>query len=191
MGRNTTRERGPGTVDAGWIELDPRTVDSTGLKFVDVRDLKPAKPTRSGLYLVQGLPAQLASLTREKHRCSIRLTAVGCGTEPARSMGQTDDLALRYGPAAFGRAGTTVLVGIYAAEPAMDFNEIVGVERNVIGSVAASPGDMEAAVRLIASGGLRVSDLISAKVPLNRAIEDGFQRMLAPAKDVFRILISP
>ena len=89
------------------------------------------------------------------------------------------------------RAGTTVLVGIYAAEPAMDFNEIVGVERNVIGSVAASPGDMEEAVRLIASGGLRVSDLISAKVPLNRAIEDGFERMLAPEKDVFRILISP
>lgn len=89
------------------------------------------------------------------------------------------------------RGGTTVLVGIYSATPQMDFNEVVGVERKVVGSVAAGPGDMKAAVQMIGSGKINVKDLISAKVPLERVIEDGFNRMLEPEKDVFRILITP
>ena len=89
------------------------------------------------------------------------------------------------------RGGTTVLVGIYSAAPEMDFNEIVGVERTVIGSVAAGPGDMQAAVSLIGSGRIKVRELITAKAPLSRGIEEGFNRMLRPEKDVFRILITP
>jgi (R,R)-butanediol dehydrogenase/meso-butanediol dehydrogenase/diacetyl reductase len=89
------------------------------------------------------------------------------------------------------RGGTTVLVGIYSSTPEMDFNDIVGVERKVVGSVAAGVGDMQAAVTLIGSGKIKVKDLITAKVPLSRVIEDGFKRMLSPQKDVFRILITP
>ncbi|MEX0761677.1 MAG: zinc-binding dehydrogenase [Dehalococcoidia bacterium] len=89
------------------------------------------------------------------------------------------------------RGGTTVLVGIYSAKPEMDFNEIVSFERTVVGSVAAGVGDMEAAVALISAGKLKVKNLISAKVPLSRVIEDGFNRMLEPSKDVFRILVNP
>ncbi len=87
--------------------------------------------------------------------------------------------------------GTTVLVGIYSATPNFNFNNIVGPEKTVIGSVAASPGDMEATVSLIAEGKMSVKELISSVVPLERVIEDGFKRMLQPEKDVFRILISP
>ena len=89
------------------------------------------------------------------------------------------------------RGGTTVLVGIYSATPTFNFNEIVGMERTVIGSVAASPGDMEATVRLISEGKMSVKELISAVVRLDRVIEDGFERMLRPEKDVFRILVTP
>jgi (R,R)-butanediol dehydrogenase/meso-butanediol dehydrogenase/diacetyl reductase len=89
------------------------------------------------------------------------------------------------------RGGTTVLVGIYSATPEMDFNDIVGVERRVVGSVAAGPGDMAAAIRMIGSGQIRVKELITTKVPLERAISDGFERMLLPQKDVYRILIRP
>ena len=87
--------------------------------------------------------------------------------------------------------GKTVLVGIYSATPTFDFNEIVGPEKTVIGSVAASPGDMAATVRLLSKGDLSVKELISAVVPLDRAIADGFKRMLQPEKEVFRILIAP
>ena len=88
------------------------------------------------------------------------------------------------------RGGTAVLVGIYSAKPSFDFNDIVGQEKSVIGSVASSPNDMAIAARLIGDGKVKVKDLISAKVPLSRAIEDGFNRMLLPRKDFFKILIT-
>jgi (R,R)-butanediol dehydrogenase/meso-butanediol dehydrogenase/diacetyl reductase len=87
------------------------------------------------------------------------------------------------------RGGKIVLVGIYSATPEVDFNQVVGTEKTVIGSVAASHGDYALAVRMIASGQVSVKPLISAKVPLDRAISDGFERMIQPEKDVFRILV--
>ncbi len=89
------------------------------------------------------------------------------------------------------RGGKTLLIGIYSTTPEMDFNSIVGREITVIGSVATSPGDMEAAVELIAQGKIDVKPLISEIVPLSRALEDGFNRMLDPNKEVFRIVIQP
>ncbi len=87
--------------------------------------------------------------------------------------------------------GTTVLVGIHAHEADFDFNEIVGVERTVIGSVAAAPGDMEKGIQLIADGKVQLEDMVSAIIPLERVMEDGFERMRRPEKDVFRIMVSP
>ena len=87
--------------------------------------------------------------------------------------------------------GTTVLVGIHAGADTFDFNEIVGTERTVIGSVAAAPGDMEKGIELIADGKVRLDDLVSSVIPLDRVMEDGFERMLKPEKDVFRIVVTP
>ena len=87
--------------------------------------------------------------------------------------------------------GRTVLVGIHAAGNEFDFNEIVGTEKTVLGSVAASPGDMEKGIQLIADGKVVLDDLVSAVIPLDRVMEDGFERMRRPEKDVFRIMVSP
>ena len=89
------------------------------------------------------------------------------------------------------RGGTIVLVGIYAATPRIDFNSIVGVEKTVIGSVASSPGDMKLTVDLIARGKINTAPLVSSVIPLERALEDGFGRMISPGKDVFRIVVQP
>lgn len=89
------------------------------------------------------------------------------------------------------RRGTVVLVGIYTEQPEVDFNQVVGKELQVVGSLAAVPGDMAAAVELAAAGKLRLGELISARIPLERVIPDGFERMLAGSKDVFRILVQP
>ncbi len=86
--------------------------------------------------------------------------------------------------------GTTVLVGIHSDAANFDFNEIVGTERTVIGSVAASPGDMEKGIQLIADGKILLEELVSAVIPLERVMEDGFERMLRPEKDVFRIMVT-
>lgn len=87
--------------------------------------------------------------------------------------------------------GTTVLVGIYGEETRFDFSDIVLPEKTVIGTVAAGPSDMEAAVRMVASRKVNVNPLISDVIGLERGISDGFERMLAPQKDVFRIVVSP
>ena len=87
--------------------------------------------------------------------------------------------------------GTTVLVGIYGETASFDFSDIVLQEKTVIGTVAAGPGDMAAAVRMVGSGKIDVKPLISDIVSLERGIPDGFERMLAPQKDVFRIVVSP
>ena len=87
------------------------------------------------------------------------------------------------------RQGRAVLVGIYAARPQIHFNDVVGFEREVIGSLAGTRRDFETALDLFASGKVGVRDLISDIVPLERAIPDGFERMLSPEKDVFRILV--
>jgi threonine dehydrogenase-like Zn-dependent dehydrogenase len=89
------------------------------------------------------------------------------------------------------RGGTTLLLGIYSTTPEINFNNVVGPEITVIGSVATSPGDLEAAVELVGNGSINVKPLISEIVPLSRAMEDGFQRMLDPNKDIYRIVIQP
>jgi len=61
----------------------------------------------------------------------------------------------------------------------------------VIGSVAAGTGDMAAAVRMVAEGKIRLGELVSDRISLERVIPDGFERMAAESKDVFRILVSP
>ena len=87
--------------------------------------------------------------------------------------------------------GTTVLVGIYGHATDFDFSDIVLTEKTVIGSVAAGPGDMATAASMVAYRRVNLQPLISAVIDLEDAIPDGFERMLKPEKDVFRIVVSP
>jgi threonine dehydrogenase-like Zn-dependent dehydrogenase len=87
------------------------------------------------------------------------------------------------------RGGTAVIAGFHQSPAQFDFRLISGPERTVRGTTAAGPGDYRKAVDLIASGRVNVKPLISAKVPLERGIQDGFERMHRPQKDVFRILV--
>jgi (R,R)-butanediol dehydrogenase/meso-butanediol dehydrogenase/diacetyl reductase len=87
--------------------------------------------------------------------------------------------------------GRVLLVAIYTAKPAFDFNSLVSTEKEIIGSLGYQRRDVEEVVRLISSGDLRTAPLISDKIGLEDVIDKGFARMLAPSKDVFRILVSP
>ena len=89
------------------------------------------------------------------------------------------------------RGGRALLVAIYSSTPAFDFNDVVGTAKEVIGSIAYQRQDVEQAVALMASGDVRTAPLVSDKIALEDVIDKGFARMLAPEKDVFRILVSP
>lgn len=87
--------------------------------------------------------------------------------------------------------GRVVLVAIYTATTQIDFNTVVGTEKELIGSVAYDQRDVEAVVQLMASGSVKTTPLISDIIGLDEAIGVGYARMLAPDKDVFRILVAP
>ena len=44
---------------------------------------------------------------------------------------------------------------------------------------------------MVESGAVNVKPLITDVIGIERAIPDGFERMLKPQKDVYRIVVSP
>ena len=89
------------------------------------------------------------------------------------------------------RGGLVVVVAIYTSTPRFDFNSLVATEVSMTGSLAYTQADMEDAVRLISSGEIRTRQLVTEIVGLDDVLETAFPRMLAPTKDVFRILVKP
>lgn len=87
--------------------------------------------------------------------------------------------------------GKAVLVAIYTAKPQFDFNSLVMTETELIGSVGYLREDVEAVVGLIASGAIKTTPLISDIIGLDDVVDVGYPRMLAPTKDIFRILVAP
>jgi len=87
--------------------------------------------------------------------------------------------------------GTVVLVGFGPAELTVDWLPLVLGERRLIGSAAhVWDVDVRAAVSLIARGVLDPGVITSATVPLERAIVDGFERLVAYPRAP-KILVDP
>ncbi|MCH8825829.1 MAG: alcohol dehydrogenase catalytic domain-containing protein [Chloroflexi bacterium] len=99
----------------------------------------------------------------------------------------TPELAMKWAR----RGGRVVLVAIYTQRPEFDFNRVVSTEVEVLGSLAYQQRDMDEVVRMLANDSLKTLPLISDRIRLDEVIDKGFARMLAPTKDVFRILVSP
>ena len=89
------------------------------------------------------------------------------------------------------RGGRVVLVAIYTATTEIDFNLVVATEKEVVGSIAYDRRDVEDVLGLIESGALKTEPLISDVIGLDEVVSVGFQRMMAPTKDIFRILVAP
>ena len=87
--------------------------------------------------------------------------------------------------------GRVVLVAIYTAKAEFEFNTVVATEKEIIGTIAYDQQDVRDVVRLISDGTLKTLPLISDVIGLDDVIEVGFRRMMAPTKDIFRILVAP
>ena len=87
--------------------------------------------------------------------------------------------------------GRVVLVAIYTATPQFDFNSVVMIDKSLVGSGGYTRSDVEESVRLIASGALQTTPLVTDVIGLDQVVDVGFARMMAPEKDVFRILVAP
>ncbi|GIT58126.1 MAG: hypothetical protein Ct9H300mP19_00740 [Dehalococcoidia bacterium] len=85
------------------------------------------------------------------------------------------------------KGGRAVIVGFSHQDQTLNFGRAHQGEKTVIASSATSTGGYRKAVDLIAQGAVNVKPLISALVPLDRGIEDGFERMLNQIKTSHRI----
>ena len=87
--------------------------------------------------------------------------------------------------------GRVVIVAIYTATPEFDFNSILMKEVEVVGSIAYERRDVEAAVRMLGDGSVKTAALVSGVIGLDEVVDVGYARMMAPTKDIFRLLVSP
>ena len=87
--------------------------------------------------------------------------------------------------------GRVVLVAIHTTKPEFDFVRVVAKEVEIVGTVAYLQNDVEDVVRHISSGSIVTEPLISDVIGLDEVIDVGYAKMMAGAKDFFRILVSP
>ena len=87
--------------------------------------------------------------------------------------------------------GRVLLVAIFTAKTEIDFNSVVGREVEVVGSLAYQQRDVEEVVSMISSGAIKTAPLVSDRIGLEDVVTNGYHRMMAPTKDVFKILVAP
>lgn len=89
------------------------------------------------------------------------------------------------------RGGTVVLVGFRRANLSLSLMDLVIGERHVLGTAAhVWDEDVTAAVALLANGRVNPIPLLTAVVPLQRVVEDGFERMRQD-RDTLKLLVAP
>ena len=94
--------------------------------------------------------------------------------------------------AAARRGGRVVLVGVYGEAGAFDFLEVVGTEKEIIGSLShVYDEDFTGALALLGRGAVRVEPLVSDRVPLDRALEDGLLSLMREPERHLKVLIKP
>jgi (R,R)-butanediol dehydrogenase / meso-butanediol dehydrogenase / diacetyl reductase len=90
------------------------------------------------------------------------------------------------------KGGRVVLVGIYGRPGTLDFLDVVGTEKEIIGSFShVYDEDFAAAVSLLGRGAVRAEPLVSDRVPLNRALDDGLLALMREPEKHLKILIQP
>jgi (R,R)-butanediol dehydrogenase/meso-butanediol dehydrogenase/diacetyl reductase len=100
--------------------------------------------------------------------------------------------AIRTAVGAARKGGRVVLVGIYGRPSTFDFLDVVGTEKEIIGSLShVYDEDFAAAVTLLGRGAVRAEPLVSDRVPLSRALDDGILALMREPEKHLKILIRP
>ncbi len=90
------------------------------------------------------------------------------------------------------KGGRIVLVGIYPGQVPITTLEIIVGEKQILGTVQHHyDEDLPAAVELIASGRIEVTPLVTARIPLERVVEDGFLALAERGDQYLKILVGP
>jgi (R,R)-butanediol dehydrogenase/meso-butanediol dehydrogenase/diacetyl reductase len=94
--------------------------------------------------------------------------------------------------AAARKGGRVVLVGIFGRASSFNFLDVVNTEKELIGSLShVYDEDFAAAVGLLGRGAVRAEPLVSDRVPLRRAIDDGLIALMSAPEANLKIVIQP
>lgn len=90
------------------------------------------------------------------------------------------------------KGGRIVVIGIHPERVPLSTLEVILGEKHLIGSVQHHyDEDLPAAVQLLAEGKVRAGPLISARVPLEGVVSDGFRALIEHPEQHLKILIGP
>lgn len=86
--------------------------------------------------------------------------------------------------------GTTVIVGTFAEPTEFHFNNVVLMERHIVGSwVWQTAQEYSEAIAMISCGEIQIEPLISAKIQIDKALEEGIQILNIEKDNYLKILI--
>jgi (R,R)-butanediol dehydrogenase/meso-butanediol dehydrogenase/diacetyl reductase len=91
---------------------------------------------------------------------------------------------------AAGKGGRVVLVGLVPEPVAVNLLGLLAHEKEIVGS-SAYVGEFPEAIGLLASGRVRVTPLVTARVPLARGVSDGIEALLRREEGHVKILVTP
>jgi (R,R)-butanediol dehydrogenase/meso-butanediol dehydrogenase/diacetyl reductase len=86
--------------------------------------------------------------------------------------------------------GTVAVLGVFGAPATVDFNQVMAVQRTLVGSLGYVE-DYPRVLRLLASGQLDVGPLITARIHLEDAVTSGFDELLRNQGQHVKILVAP
>jgi (R,R)-butanediol dehydrogenase/meso-butanediol dehydrogenase/diacetyl reductase len=91
---------------------------------------------------------------------------------------------------AAGKGGRVVLVGLVPEAVSVNLLGLLAHEKEIVGS-SAYVDEFPEAIELLARGRVRIAPLVTARVPLERALADGLEALLRPAAGLVKVLITP
>ena len=91
---------------------------------------------------------------------------------------------------AAGKGGRVVLVGLVPAAVSVNLLGLLAHEKEIIGS-SAYVDEFPEAIRLLAEGRVRIAPLVTARVPLERAVTDGLDALLRREEGHVKVLVTP
>ena len=86
--------------------------------------------------------------------------------------------------------GRILVGGIGGAPPPVDLAAVVFKELTLVGSRVYESRDMATALELLGRGAITVDGLVTRTVPLENAVQDGYQR-LRDSRDEMKVLLAP
>lgn len=120
----------------------------------------------------------------------VRDATVGEGVDVVFEAAGTPE-ALRLALAAARRGGTVVNLALRNAPDQVDLNRLLARELHVMGSTGYA-GEHADVIDTLAAGGFGdVTRLITGRVALDEAVEQGFEALVARPADHVKVLVHP